>query len=449
MEERTRPTPWTIRRSTSHGGAGHGGAARGGAARGGAARGGAARGGAARELVAYVARRPDSVGTLLIVAATTAVFLATAEREPQAYDYFVRLADAFLHGRLHLLEAPSWLNELVPGGGGWYVVYPPVPALLLVPFVAAFGAEFPQQLASCLFGATSVGLAWLLLGRFALDVRRRMILTLVFGFGTVFWYVAETGSAWYLGHVTAVMFSLAAAILALDRRWPLVIGVLLGLAAISRLPVALASLGVLMLLLGIGWPLRVPADRALAVRRTLGFGIGMAVPVGLYFAYNLARWGTVIDQGYTRIPGVLEDPIYEKYGIFAIEYIPRHLHAIFLRSWNFVDDPPFFQPSWWGLGLFLTTPVLVWLVRARLQDPRVLGSAIATALVAIPIVTHGNVGLAQFGYRFSLDVQVFLFIILATVFERGMSRLAWLASIASIGICAYAIWAISMGFIDF
>ena len=35
--------------------------------------------------------------------------------------------------------------------------------------------------------------------------------------------------------------------------------------------------------------------------------------------------------------------------------------------------------------------------------------------------------LAQFGYRFSLDVQVFLFVILATVFERGMSRLAWLA----------------------
>ena len=41
--------------------------------------------------------------------------------------------------------------------------------------------------------------------------------------------------------------------------------------------------------------------------------------------------------------------------------------------WNYVDDPPFLQPTWWGLGLFLTTPLLLWLVRARLQDPRVLG----------------------------------------------------------------------------
>ena len=43
-------------------------------------------------------------------------------------------------------------------------------------------------------------------------------------------------------------------------------------------------------------------------------------------------------------PGVLEDPIYAKHGILALEYIPRHIFAIFLRSWNFVDDPPFFQP---------------------------------------------------------------------------------------------------------
>ena len=401
------------------------------------------------DLVRYVARRPDSVGTALVTILAAAVFLFTAEREPQDFDYFVRLADAFLDGRLYVLEAPSWLNELVPGGGGWYVVYPPVPAILLMPFVAVFGTDFPQQVASCLFGAIAVGLVWLLLGRFALDLRRRLILTLVFAFGTVFWYVAETGSAWYLGHVCAVLFSVAAVIAAMDRRFPVLVGLLLGLAAISRLPVALACVGVLMLLVGVGWPLRLPRDRLLAIRQTVGFGVGMAIPVGLYFGYNLARWGTLMDQGYTRIPGVLEDPIYEKFGIFAIEYIPRHLHAIFLRSWNFVDEPPFFQPSWWGLGLFLTTPVLIWLVRARLQDPRVLASAVATALVAIPIVTHGNVGIAQFGYRFSLDAQVFLFVALATVFERGMSRLAWLAAIASIAICAYAIWAISIEFIAF
>lgn len=403
----------------------------------------------AAELVRWVRRRPDSVGALLIAAAAAAIFLLTTSAEKTPFDYFVRLADAFLNGRVYVTEAPSWLNELVPGGAGWYVVYPPVPALLLLPFVAAFGLDFPQNVASCVLAGLSVGLAWVLFGRFALGRWRRLALTAVFGFGTVLWYVAEVGSAWYLGHVCAVLFTTASMILALDRRWPLLVGLFLGLAAISRLPVALACIGVWLLVLGVGWPPRIPADRLEAIRRTVLFGLGMAVPVGAYFVYNLVRWGSLMDQGYTLIPGVLEDPIYVKHGIFAIEYIPRHLYAIFLRSWNYVDDPPFLQPNWYGLGLFMTTPLLLWLVRARLRDPRVFTSLVATALVLIPIVTHGNVGLTQFGYRFSLDVQVFLFVILATVFERGMSRLAWLAAIASIAICAYGIWAISIDFVSY
>ena len=76
-------------------------------------------------------------------------------------------------------------------------------------------------------------------------------------------------------------------------------------------------------------------------------------------------------------------------------------------------------------------------------------AAIATALALIPIVTHGNVGISQFGYRFSLDVQPLLFVILATVFERGMSRLAAAAGVVSIAVCAYAIWAISIGFVSY
>jgi hypothetical protein len=401
------------------------------------------------ELIRSFGALPEVVRTGVVTVVAAAIFLATTSAERTDFDYFVRLADAFLHGRLYLLEAPSWLNELVPGGGGWYVVYPPVPAVMLVPFVAVFGPDFAQNIASCIFAGFTVGLVWLLLGRFALSVAQRLTLTAVFGFGTVFWYVAEVGSAWYIGHVCAVLFSAAAVTLALDRRWPLMVGLLLGLAAISRLPVALASPGVLLLLLGIGWPIRIRPDRLRALRTTVAFGLGMAIPVGLYFAYNLARWGTLTDQGYTLIPGVLEDPIYVEHGIFSIEYIPRHIYAIFLQSWRYVDDPPFLQPDWRGLGLFLTTPLFVWLLRARLQDPRVLGSAVAVALVSLPIITHGNIGLAQFGYRFSLDVQVFLFVILATVFERRMSHLAWIAAFTSIAICAYAIWAISIDFISY
>src|SRR5688500_14993791 len=48
-------------------------------------------------------------------------------------DYFVPLADAFLHGRLGLDVMPSNLNELVPRNGLALVVYPPMPAIVLLP----------------------------------------------------------------------------------------------------------------------------------------------------------------------------------------------------------------------------------------------------------------------------------------------------------------------------
>ena len=227
---------------------------------------------------------------------------------------------------------------------------------------------------------------------------------------------------------------------------------LLGLAAISRLPVALACVGVLLLVLRVGWPIRLPvgAERSRLLRRTVLFGLGMAIPVGLYFLYNLARWGTLMDQGYTRIPGVLEDPIYVKHGIFAHRVHPAP-HPRDLPAWLELRGRPAVHAA------VVVGP------RAVPDDAAVpvAGPGAAAGLAglrvgwwpsrwsAIPIVTHGNVGLTQFGYRFSLDVQVFLFVILATVFERGMSRLAWLAAFASIVICAYAIWAISIDFVSY
>jgi hypothetical protein len=391
-------------------------------------------------------RHPDIMISVLIAVVTIAVYLFTSSRDPQNLDYFVRLADAFLHGRIYLTEAPSWLNELIPKDGVFYVAYPPMPAVVLAPFVAIWGLHFPQQVASCLFGGISVGLAYLVFGLFALRTRVRLLLTLVFGFGTVLWHVSEVGSVWYLSHSTAVMFSLLALVFALRRRMPFAVGLFLGAAAISRLPVGLTAPFYLGTLLDLGWPPKIPLDRIATLRRTLLFGAGLAIPAGAYLLYNLARWGSVVDESYVLIPGVLQDPIYANYGILSIFYIPRHIYAIFLRSWNYVDDPPFFQPSLWGLSLFFTTPLYLWLAKARLRDPLVLWAVVGIGLTLIPIVTHGNVGISQFGYRFSLDFQPLMFVILATVFARGMSRPATIAAGLSIGFCAYAIWAISIGF---
>ncbi len=401
----------------------------------------------------YLARilaRPELLGFAACVLGASGVYLFTAARDPQPIDYFNRLADAFLHGRIWVDEAPSWLNELIPAGPGqWFVAYPPVPAVLALPFVALFGTGFPAQVYSSLYAGLAVGILFLVLGRLGLRHRDRLGLSAVFAFGTVFWYTAIGGSAWYFAHVAAVLLLLAAILSALDGRPAWIAGLLLGLATLSRLPVGLAAPFVLAA--QVGFPGRIRGlDLRRVARAAVGMGIGLAGPAATYVAYNLARWGTLTDQAYVRIPGVLEDPIYATHGILSVWYIPRNLYAILFRSWNYVDQPPWLQPSWWGLGIFLTTPLLLWLFSARLRDPRVAWALVATVLVATPVVTHGNVGITQFGYRFSLDFQVLLFVILATVVAaRGWSRLSVAAAVASIGFCAYAVWAIGIGFVAF
>jgi hypothetical protein len=404
-------------------------------------------------LIERASRRPELWGFVVMTVLGITVFLGTAATTPQALDYFNRLADAFLHGRYWLDEAPSWLNELIPAGDGrWYVAYPPMPAVLALPFVAVFGREFPAQVYSSIYAGLATGTVYLVLGRLGLTlrIRDRLALATVFAFGTCFWYVAIVGSAWYFAHVSAVLFLSLATLSALTRKPAWVAGFLLGLAAMSRLPTGLALPFVLAAQLGFpGLAALRAMDRGHLLRTTISFGLGIAVPAAVYVAFNLVRWGTIMDQSYTRIPGVLEDPVYAEHGILSLWYIPRNVYAILFRSWNYVDGFPWLQPSWWGLGIFLTTPLYLWLLKARLRAPMVAWSLLGIALVAIPIVTHGNVGFTQFGYRFSLDFQLLLFVILATVVARGWSGLMKAAAVASIAICAYAIWAISIDFVAF
>lgn len=395
-------------------------------------------------------RRPGEWGQAVAITVVAAVVYLLSAPASQPLAYFVPLADAFLHGRIYVTEAPPWLSELVPASVGWYVPYPPMPAVVLVPIVALFGADVPQQVVSSLAGALSVGFIFLAIGRLGVHGRARLGLVAVFAFGTVLWWGSSEGSAWLFAQAVAVLFSAAALLVATHRRLPILAGFLLGCATISRLPVGLSAPFFLAVAVGLPLPFG-RSDLRRALRPATTFAIGLAIPVAAYALYNVARWGTPLDMGYVRIPGVLEDPIYRDHGILSIFYLPRHLYAIFLRSFDFREEFPWLRPSWWGLSLFLTTPLYLWLAHAPWRDPRVRWACVGIGLALIPIVTHGNVGITQWGYRFSLDVQVPLFAVLALACAGGRLR-SWrpiAAGAVALLVNLYGLVAIRNGFVGF
>ena len=380
-------------------------------------------------------------------------------------DYFVPLADAFLHGRLGLTEAPSYLNELVPSDMGlYYVVYPPVPAILLLPFVWVFGVGFEQAWASILVGALNVVLASFVVRGMGVSRWVRVVLSLVFGFGTVTWFSAQAGSSWHFAHVVATMFMLLAILASQRDARPGLVGLLFAGAIFSRLTLVLAAPYFIAYFIDraarevdddgtpFGW---LHADRPPFWRTRFRFGsvlelgtpaAAAVIAIGAcYLAYDQLRFGSLTENGYALIPGLLQEEQYRN-GFFSVVNIPRKLYALFLSMPIQVQDVPWIQSRrLGGLSIVLTTPLFLWAIKARRPDWFGVGTWAAVVLVLIPILLHADPGGAQFGFRYAQDLYPFLFMLTVRGLGGRISFEAWVA--IAIGF-AVNLWGMASTYFD-
>jgi hypothetical protein len=382
-------------------------------------------------------------GAVITLLAFAAYWFTGPQNTP---DSFVPLADAFAHGRLSIAIDRPWL-ELVPvndGTGAQYSPFPPVPAVILLPFVMLSEAlgmhELDPAIYSAVLGAASVTLAYALLGRIGVGFRPRQVLTIGFAF-TTNWWVAGMGGTHHWAQVVAVFFLLLALNLAVSRSWPILAGLCLALAAGSRLPVAFS----LPLFLAFY------ADRWRPTRAHAWLLAGVAVPALLIAAYNVARFGTPFDFGYARIPsgdlGVVTDEPWFRYGLVSPLYIPRHLYAILLQSFDWRDQFPFLAPNFTGLSLTLSAPFYFWSANAwriRALQPLVPIALLSVLLVMLPDLMHGSWGFAQFGYRFILDAAPLLVLLLGWAYRDRVSASLVAALAVGVAVHAYGIYAINV-----
>ncbi len=364
-----------------------------------------------------------------------------------ALDYFVPLADAFVHGHLGLIAPPPWLNEVVPASNGLsYVVYPPFPAILLIPVVAITGTDFEQTWASVVVGAASVPVIWSIMGGMGVSRGPRFVLTLVFAFGTIVWYSAQAGSSWHFAHVVATLFMLLAIrACQLDLRAGL-IGLLFAGAILSRLPLILATPFFAAYLADLSWRIRddVPGvfgalrpssppawrtriDPGVILDAGIPLALGVGVPMIAYLIYNDVRFGSFTENGYALIPGLLQEDQY-RHGFFSVVNIPRKLYAMFLSAPVQVGEFPWIQSRHLGgLSILLTTPLFLWAIRARRPDWFGLGAWASVGLILVPILMHADPGGAQFGFRYAQDLYPFLFLLMVRGLRGRVSFEAWVA----------------------
>jgi hypothetical protein len=399
------------------------------------------------------------VPLLLFVLALLVYHLIKHDR-PTSLDYFNRLADAFLHGYLGLVQAPSFINEVVPSNTGlWYVVYPPGPALVLMPFVAVVGPGLDQGVASLIFGALNAALASVVIRWMGVERGPRIVLTAVFAFGTIVWYSAADGSAWHFAHVVATMCMLLAIHLAQRDARPALIGLFFGLAIMSRLTVAMA------------FPFFVAyfLDRAIRERdgdSTVFGHLGAERPhfwrhwprlrdtvlvawpaalevvlvLGLYLLYNHARFGSPLQNGYALLAGLMTEAQYRE-GFFSLSYVPRMVYAMFLTAPQQIEGFPWMQSRrLGGLSILLTTPLFLWVIKARRPDWFGIGAWGAVAMILVPVLMHGDAGGSQFGFRYAQDIYPFLLLLTVRGLRGRLSVEAWIAIAVGAAINLWGMW---------
>jgi len=336
--------------------------------------------------------------------------------------YYNYLADAFLHGQVHLQVIPPSVHDLSLFQGQYFLYWGPFPAVLLMPFVALWGVLFSDIVFTAVVGALNVGLTAFLLRQ---ANRQRMInlseeqcglLVLFFALGTVHTTLAPNGRVWFTGHTVAYLCTVLAYLAAISLKGRLAFaltGLAITGAMLTRNHLALVGL----------WPAvyLLYRHRSLGWRRLVGYaligGVSVVLAVSLLGAYNWARFGSVFDNGLAHhaMAHIFVDD-YQKYGAFHPYYLKRNLFYQYI-AYPFLPGADALQ----GGSLFLLSPVFFaafW--GLAVGRPRwsvgTLGATIL--LVNIPILFLMGTGWIQFGPRYTLDFTVPLLLLTAL----GVSR---------------------------
>ena len=349
----------------------------------------------------------------------------------------------------------------------YYVSFPWFPALLMLPFVAIWGLSFNDVLFNILIGALNpVLLYWLLRRLVALRLSQRSVtedlwLVGAFAFGTVHFYSSVIGQVWYTAHVVGVALTAVYALAALGGRHPFTAGICLGFGFVTRTPIPFSAP------LVVGEILRRnlrqgtqssersrpdaerPPLRALcrqvawgpALRQLTMAGGPALIIAASALLLNFLRFDSPFEFGHYYLNVRWTERI-QRWGLFNYHFLSRNLAVLLTLLPRILTQPPYVRISWHGLGIFVTTPLFLYVGWPKRRSPIQPWLYLAVLFPLILHLLYQNSGWLQFGYRFSLDFTVYLFALIAV----GGRRLGWLArSLILVGVAINTFGAITFG----
>jgi hypothetical protein len=241
------------------------------------------------------------------------------------------------------------------------------------------------------------------------------------------------GSVWFNAQLVALLFMILFVRDAIQNK-PWLAGFWLGLAFLSRPPTIFSALFYLLIILS--------QERTIQpiLKKLIPFGLMLVGSMAVMLTYNQLRFGNPMDFGYGYVTG--SNALVKTFALsggFNTKYMPCNIYVSLLGipninlpllpsvnevcpylepiSHDFGKLSKFFNPL--GMSIFLTTPAFFLIFRAKLRDDLVLPAWAGIIGILLPLWMYHATGWVQFGYRYSIDFMVFLFILLSRAIKQA------------------------------
>ena len=370
--------------------------------------------------------------------------------EPVISDYYNNLAKSFTEGRLDVTDTRGKL-DIIEFKGKQYLLWPPVPAIVLMPVVAIFGVDLPDRLINVLIGCINVFLFLLILKKLRqrynftfLNTPTIIALGTFWGLGTVHFWMSLSGTVWLISQIMAQTFLLAAVyrLLNSDKKITkyLVSGFWFALAVYTRNDLVFSGLFMALLIYE---DFQGKILNKLFLKHLAIFSIFFVILSLLNLEYNYLRFGNPFDNGANyHLMGDIFKEKFEKWGYLSTHYIPHNLYFEVFKMPELSTSPPFIITDFEGFGLLWVSPLFLLLfpslyfLQRKLKQTESLSGllsngtlmSVAALITIIPIAftifTVMGTGEFQFGARYTLDFHIFLCLLLLPVLEV-FSKYKW------------------------
>ncbi len=380
---------------------------------------------------------------LLACALSAGLAMRLMSEAPGTNSYAI-LVDSWMSGQLH--SDTCFDGDCATFEGKTYVIFPPAPAVVALPFIAASGqgADFHHFMPISMALLLAIAFIWSrLFAAAGPDQTRTLILLLALVFATPLFFVALRGDrVWFFAQLVGFFFVSMALWASIERRNAWLAGAMLGMAFLSRQMTILYAPLLFVLMLNDDEPLfRVNRER---IVRLLKIALPVLAAIGAYCLYNFVRFGDPLETGYgfiaaNVVPGeenVISLRINDL-GLFSKDYLLFNTIYMFFQGLHVEFGGPYVTRitgvDSFGTSILAASPFLLLLAFVQRHRITFVGVLTVAAICGITLFYHSN-GFSQYNVqRYALDwLPIAMLLLAPTVRQEWRAILAVLVGYAMV-----------------